>query len=81
MKQIGIKFSPFYLYPLTVLIILLLYSFGFSNIYPEISLPSYIFLILTVIISILVGNLFEKKYVINKSVKHNKLNLKLITLI
>ena len=82
LEKIGIKFNPFYLYCLTVLIILILYSFNWSNIYPKLSIYTYIFLISTILISFFVGRLIEKKLDNETSrITNEKLNLKISTLI
>lgn len=82
LEKIGIKFNPFYLYCITVLIILILYSFNWSNIYPKLSIYTYIFLISTVLISFFVGRVIDKK-LDNGCLKitNAKLNLKNSTLI
>ena len=81
LEKIGIKFNPFYLYCMTVVIILVLYSFNWSNIYPKLSIYTYIFLISTVLISFFVGRIIDKK-IGDKSIKntYGKINLKLATI-
>lgn len=82
LKKIGIKFNPFYLYCLTVLIILILYSFNWSNIYPKLSIYTYIFLISTILISFFVGRFIDEKLNNETSkITDEKLNLKISTLI
>lgn len=82
LDKIGIKFNPFYLYCITVLIILILYSFNWSNIYPKLSIHTYIFLISTILISFFVGRIVDKK-LDNKALKNTniKFNLKVATLV
>lgn len=82
LEKIGIKFNPFYLYCLTVLIIIILYSFNWSNIYPKLSIYTYIFLISTILISFFVGRIIDEK-LDNRylNVKNEKLNLKKSTLV
>ncbi|MDU3338236.1 hypothetical protein [Paraclostridium bifermentans] len=81
MRKIGIKFNPFYLYSLTVLSILVLYNLGWSNIYPKLSLESYIFLISTIVIAVIVGLVLDKKFVAKESIEKNRLNLRFLTII
>lgn len=81
MNKLKLKFSPFYLYSLTVLVILIAYNFNWSNLYPKISIGSYVFLISTIIISAIAGYFFDKKFKISKEKIKNKLNLKIMTIV
>lgn len=65
--NLNISLNPYYLYSISSLLILVLYSLGWSDLYPEISLMTKCFFIISSIISLIFGYLFDKKFVKSKS--------------
>ncbi|MCR1875992.1 oligosaccharide repeat unit polymerase [Paraclostridium bifermentans] len=65
--NLNISLNPYYLYSISSLLILVLYSLGWSDLYPEISLMTKCFFIISSIVSLIFGYLFDKKFVKSKS--------------
>lgn len=52
--------NPFYLYILTFVLIIVVYQFGWSSLYPELSFNLLFFFIITFIISLFLGGVIDK---------------------
>lgn len=64
--------NPFFLYVISFLLVFIIYSLGWSNMYPKLSLTLIVFFISTFIIAILLGLLVDK----TKAIEYNRLILK-----
>ncbi|MGL5050184.1 MAG: O-antigen polymerase [Fusobacteriaceae bacterium] len=62
--------NPFYLYSLIWLLVIIIYNFGWSGIYPKLTLETYVFFILTISLSFIIGFMLRKKYKI--CIRENK---------
>lgn len=81
LKSIGIKVNPFYLYSIALISILLMYNLNWSELYPKISFTSYIFFVITIIITTILGYHLQKKLDCMENIKKNELNVNFITII
>lgn len=64
--------NPFYVYVISFLIVFLVYSLGWSNLYPSLSFGMYIFLISTFLIAALFGYVFQRnKYIGYRDLANN----------
>ncbi len=52
--------NPFYVYILSFILVFLLYSLGWSSLYPPLSFDLYIFFVFTFIIALILGHVFNK---------------------
>lgn len=80
-NNIGIYINPFYLYSTILSIIIILYNFKWSNLYPNISFLSYLFFIVTILVSLILGKILNCKLPIKKNREKNPLNLGKLTLL
>ena len=71
--DIGFIVNPFYLYCIAFSVALLVYSFGWSKIFPELSKSLILFLIVTFVLFLPAGYVLMKKK--NEFINHNALNL------
>lgn len=62
MKNIRVSLNPFYLYSAILIIVISIYNLNWSNLYLSISSQSYIFYILTILVSIVFGLLYKSKF-------------------
>lgn len=65
--NLNIFLNPYYLYSISSLLILGLYSLGWSDLYPKISFETKCFFIISAIISFLIGRLFDRKFIESES--------------
>ncbi len=80
--MIKMILNPFYAYSIIYSIVLLVYLFPFSNLFPELSFPFFVYFLITIIISCVFGKKInyhcEKKTVVNESKLLKKCNTILI---
>ncbi|SCH20791.1 hypothetical protein [Romboutsia sp. 1001713B170207_170306_H8] len=77
----SVSLNPYYLYSISLSLILVLYNLGWSNLYPKLSTVSMIFFISTIIISIVLGYFYDKKFVQKKVDKRNPLNIGILSIL
>ena len=81
MKNIRLSINPFYLYSIILSIIMIIYNLKWSNLYPSISNTSYIFYILTILISMACGLLYKIKFKHESRKNKNIINIGKFTIL
>lgn len=76
----NISLNPYYLYSISLSLILILYSLGWSKLYPKISSITLCFLSISIIISCILGYIYDNKFSIESKSNENPLNIKKITI-
>lgn len=56
--------NPFYWFALTWIVVLLIHCLNLTTIYPALNIEMFLFLSLTIVLSIILGIIFNKKFLI-----------------
>ncbi|AUJ29492.1 hypothetical protein [Liquorilactobacillus hordei] len=70
------RLGPYQLYSFSFLVVIVIYLFGWSNIYPKLTLAVLSFLILSIILSFLMGKFFNKHIYKNRILFENEFKFK-----
>ncbi len=73
--------NPFYVYIISFLIVFLVYSLGWSHLYPPLTFSMYLFLIGTFLIALLFGYVFQKNNYIGFQVLDSNLDFRVFTFV